>query len=57
MSFKLLNIIFKLDILFKRNRRRGYIAREAIKEKRKTNNIMLKRRSNKLNLQELKKCP
>jgi hypothetical protein len=35
MSFKILNIIFKLDILFKRNRRRGYIAREAIKEKEK----------------------
>jgi len=35
MSFKLLNIIFKLDILFKRNRRRGYIAREAIEEEEK----------------------
>ena len=35
MPFKLLYAIPKPDVLFKRNRRRGYIAREAIEEEEK----------------------
>ena len=42
MPFKLLDAIPKPDVLFKRNRRRGYIAREAIEEEEKN-----KRRHNK----------
>jgi len=42
MPSKLLDAIPKPDVLFKRNRRRGYIAREAIEEEEKN-----KRRHNK----------
>jgi len=35
MPFKLLDAIPKSDVLFKRNRRCGYIAREAAKEEEK----------------------
>ena len=35
MPSKLLDAIPKPDVLFKRNRRRGYIAREAIEEEEK----------------------
>jgi hypothetical protein len=42
MPFKLLDAIPKPDVLFKRNRRRSYIAREVAKEEEKN-----KRRHNK----------
>ena len=42
MPFKLLDAIPKPDVLFKRNRRRGYIAQEATEEEEKN-----KRRYNK----------
>jgi hypothetical protein len=35
MPSELLDAILKLDVLFKRNRRYGYIAREAAKEEEK----------------------
>ena len=42
MPSKLLDVLPKPDVLFKRNRRRGYIAREAVEEEEKN-----KRRYNK----------
>jgi hypothetical protein len=42
MPLKLLNAILKLDVLFKRNRCCGYIAREAIKEKEKNKRRYIK---------------
>ena len=42
MPSELLDAILKLDVLFKKNRRRGYIAREAIKEKEKNKRRYIK---------------
>ena len=43
MLAKLPDAIPKPDVLFNRNRRRGYIARETTKRKEKKNDVILKK--------------